>query len=186
MLTGIVCYLKTRNKNIQKDKDYSEYLLTKDNYREQTIFICGLGKYSQLDLEIASKEITKKFGFKCKIIEPRKTYSKLYDINGEIDFETFENSFKCRSKIVYITNEYISIPKNGGRHGVSGVTSLNGNCILVCNRYKDLKITVLHEVAHTLGLRHCKNKCIMVYCNENKGDKTLDFCDKCKLKLNLK
>ena len=175
-------FLNKKHKRHQSADLYNKQILNKTN--DKVVFISGLGKYSQKDLDFVSNEITKMFEVKCEIISPKKTNSGLYDIDGKLDFGTCERLFNCRNKTVYVTNEYMAV----NREGVCGATSIFGNCILVCNRYKDLKNTVLHEVAHTLGLRHCKNKCIMLECNEIKGDNTLEFCNDCKLKLktNLK
>jgi archaemetzincin len=49
------------------------------------------------------------------------------------------------------------------------------------------KKTSLHEIGHTLGLRHCNNNCIMRFSNiiEDTDHKPARFCDKCANKIKL-
>lgn len=45
----------------------------------------------------------------------------------------------------------------------------------------------LHEIGHTLGLRHCNNNCIMQFsnCLDDTDHKPARFCDKCANKIKL-
>jgi len=178
VLIGIVFLLNEEYKVKHYSDSYDK--TTSVDSKDQVIFVRGLGKYSQPDLEIVSKEITKMFGFKCEIIEPTQTESGLYTANGELDGLYCARFFNSNVKTVYVTNEYVK------SHDivVCGASYINGNFIIISNNFNDLRSTALHEMAHTLGLDHCDNKCILghIKLGDNKGD----FCNDCKIKLNLK
>lgn len=153
---------------------------TKFEVKDSTVYISGLGKYSEPDLEVVSKEITKMFGFKCEIIEPTKTDSSLYTVNGKLDALICGHSLIYSNKTVYVTNEYILSHDKI----VGGASFVGGNFAIVSNNFKDLRNTTLHEFAHTLGLDHCDNQCLLGHVEI--GDDKGDFCSDCKLKLGLK
>jgi hypothetical protein len=176
VLIGIVFLLNEEYKVKHYSDSYDK--ITSVDSKDQVIFVRGLGKYSQSDLDIASKEITKMFGIKCEIIEPMKTDGSLYTVNGKLSVLSCRNSFNGSHKTVYVTSEYII----SDERVVCG--SSFGNFAIVSNNFNDLRNTTLHEFAHTLGLDHCDNQCLLgqLELGDNKGD----FCNDCKLKLNLK
>jgi hypothetical protein len=178
VLIGIVFLLNEEYKVKHYSDSYDK--TTSVDSKDQVIFVRGLGKYSQTDLEIVSKEITKMFGFKCEIIEPMKTDSSLYTVNGKLDGLICARSFDSNVKTVYVTNEYVM----SHERIVCGASYIDGNFIIISNNFNDLRNTTLHEIAHTLGLDHCENKCILG--EIELGDKNGYFCNDCKLKLNLK
>ena len=179
VLIGIVLLLREE----YKKKHYSDLYdsqVSKVESKDQVVFISGLGKYSQTDLEIVSKEITKMFGIQCEIIGPTQTDSSLYTVDGKLKALSCGNSFNGSHKTVYVTNEYVM----SHDRIVCGASYIDGNFIIISNNFNDLRSTTLHEMAHTLGLDHCENKCILG--EIELGDKNGYFCNDCKLKLNLK
>jgi hypothetical protein len=148
--------------------------------RNQVIYISGLGDFNQSDLETASKEITDVFGFKCKIIDPIKTTSKLYVTNtNRLDENKCMISLNPKNKTVYVTNESLSVKSKRGS------AKKNGKFIIITNTENNVKKTVLHELGHTLGMDHCNNnKCVMATRNYDLCNGK--FCNNCKIKLKLK
>ena len=147
---------------------------------DQVIYISGLGDFNQSDLETASKEITDVFGFKCKIIDPIKTTSKLYVTNtNRLDENKCMISLNPKNKTVYVTNESLSVKSKRGS------AKKNGKFIIITNTENNVKKTVLHELGHTLGMDHCNNnKCVMATRNYDLCNGK--FCNNCKTKLGLK
>ena len=145
-----------------------------------TVYIKGLGDFNQSDLETASKVITDVFGFKCKIIDPVKTTSKLYVTNtNRLDENKCKTSLHPKNKTVYITNESLSVKSKRGS------AKKNGKFIIVSNTENNVRKTVLHELGHTLGMDHCNNnKCVMATRNYDLCNGK--FCNNCKIKLKLK
>ena len=144
-----------------------------------TVYIRGLGRYTKSDLLLVSKEITKVFGFNCKIIEPVKTYPKLYVKNtNRLDENTCSKLLNSQKKTVYVTKECLS------NKNISGAATHHGKFIIISNDFNHIKKTTLHEMGHTLGMDHCtNNKCVMatrniMTCNNQ-------FCNDCKTKLGL-
>jgi predicted Zn-dependent protease len=181
VLIGIVLLLREEYK-IKHYSDLYDSQVSKVEKKDQVIYISGLGKYSQPDLETVSKEITKMFGFKCEIIEPTQTDSSLYTVNGKLNALICAKTLNSNNKTVYVTNEYIM----SHNKIVAGSSFVDGNFAIVSNNFKDLRNTALHEFAHTLGLDHCENHCLLG--EIDLGDNTGGFCNDCKLKLktNLK
>lgn len=176
---GVVLLLREEYK-IKHYSDSYDSQLSQVEKKDPVVYISGLGKYSPLDLEIVSKEITKMFGIKCEIIESTQTNSGLYNVNGKLDALVCSHKLNSYNKTVYVTNEYLTSHKKT----VAGSSIVDGNFAIVSNNFKDLRNTTLHEFAHTLGLDHCENHCLLgeIDLGDNKGD----FCNNCKLKLNLK
>jgi hypothetical protein len=94
-------------------------------------------------------------------------------LNGDL-FLDFYN--KGNVKTIYITDRIIKTKEGPAL----GYTKYESKCIIM-NSKIDAPHVVVHELGHTYGLDHCKNKnCVMFYMYINNGH---DLCEKCKNKL---
>ena len=79
-------------------------------------------------------------------------------------------------KIVFIADKRL-------RHISECKGYTNGTTVIVKGDKSIMKETLLHEIGHTLGLRHCDNlSCIMAINNDD--EETGKFCKKCRKKAN--
>ena len=77
-------------------------------------------------------------------------------------------------KTIYVTSEKLVLK----RQKIRGGTKLRGNTVIISSGEHNRE-TVIHELGHTLGLRHCDNlTCVMAIRNDEFD--TEDFCNKCK------
>ncbi len=178
IVTGIVYLLREEYQTKQYSDSYLDKTISVD-VKDQVVYISGLGDFNQSDLETASKKITEVYGLKCEIIEPTPTYKELYTSDNKLNVNTCSQLLNHTNKTVYITNEYIFRDKI-----VCGSSISSGNFVIVSNNFNDLKNTTIHEMAHTFGLGHCDNQCILGHIEL--GDPNGKFCNDCKLKLGLK
>lgn len=172
-------------------KNYSEIFSKMTNSRsssestpsveDQVVYISGLGDFDQSDLETTSKAITEVYGLKCEIISPISTSDILYNKKGKLDAEVCNRQLNPLNKTVYVTNEYVM----SGGIIVCGASTNSGNFVIVSDNFNNnVRTTVLHEMAHTFGLGHCDNQCILGHIKL--GEPNGKFCNDCKTKLKLK
>jgi len=148
---------------------------------DQVVYISGLGDFDQSDLETASKAITEVYGLKCEIINPTSTSDILYNEKGKLDAKICHQQLNPKNKTVYVTNEYVM----SDGIIVCGATTFYGNFIIVSDNFNNhVRNTTLHEMAHTFGLGHCDNQCILGHIKL--GEPNGKFCNDCKIKLGLK
>jgi hypothetical protein len=175
---GFIVYMKE-----YQNKDYSyiykDAIASMGDTTSQVVYISGLGDYDQSDLEVASKAITEMYGIECQIIDPTATTGDLYTSEGKLDAMTCSNSLNTVNKTVYVTNEYVI----SHDRIVCGSSTFNGNFIIVSDNFNDVKNTTIHEMAHTFGLDHCDNQCILGHIEL--GDPNGKFCNDCKKQLGL-
>jgi len=147
---------------------------------DQVVYISGLGDFDQSDLETASKAITEVYGLNCEIIGATSTSDILYTADGKLSAMVCSQQLASVNKTIYITNEYVMSHDKI----VCGSSISNGNFVIVSNNFNDLENTTIHEMAHTFGLGHCDNQCILGHIKL--GEPNGKFCNDCKTKLKLK
>jgi archaemetzincin len=146
---------------------------------EQTdnrIHIRGLGEYSIQDLENISRYIEDFYKYECIIDSSVDTEKKMYLNNTDtLDVDKCIYELKRPNiKTIYVTNEVLVL----NRKKIRGGAKLRSNTIIISST-KHNRETVIHEIGHTLGLKHCDNiYCVMAIKNDEYD--TEDFCDKCK------
>lgn len=172
------------------DVDTPINISTNDEYKTE-VEIIGLNNYSKEDLIIIESTLEKFYGFDCKISKPvsliLNSCEQAQSSLGKKDY--FE--YTSREKIViYATNQKL--------YSTTWNKSLQGLCFgnqiyLRSNAVYDRESSILiikrssiHEVAHSLGIQHCHNTCIMNSESfefwDNKNDRPI-FCEDCKSKL---
>ena len=145
---------------------------------ETIVRVKGLGDFNQKDVNKIASYVTNFFGYKCVVEEGVPTTQKMYFNSHDLDVSqcVFELN-RHGVKTIYVTNQNLV---NKGQQ-IRGGTFLRCNTVIVEHTDYD-ETTVLHEVGHTLGLVHCNNpKCLMAI--DNDAEVTMDFCDKCKKRL---
>ena len=142
------------------------------------VYVKGLGKYDQKDINKVAEYVNKFFGYRCIIEEGVPTTTEMYFNGSDLDVSQCIHKLNRNGiKTIYVTNENVV---NKGQQ-IRGGTFLRCNTVIVEHTDYD-ETTVLHEVGHTLGLVHCDNpKCLMAINND--AEVTMDFCDKCKKRL---
>lgn len=150
---------------------------SKDNHID--FYIRPLGDVDYSDLTDALKYIEDFYGYNCKI-KPGFEINDNMKIDGTDDIlnakQTIEELKEYR-KTIFIVDKKLWYFNDE----LKGFT--NGKTILVQGEKKWLKETVIHEIGHTLGLKHCDDlSCIMALNND--AYETGKFCNKCQRKLN--
>jgi len=176
---GFIVYMKE-----YQNKDYSyiykDAISSMGDTTSQVVYISGLGDFDQSDLEVASKAITEMYGLECQIIEPTNTTDDLYTVDGKLDAAVCSQMLNTTNKTVYVTNEYV---KSHDKI-VCGASTFNGNFVIVSDNFNNhVRNTTLHEMAHTFGVDHCDNQCILGHIEL--GEPNGKFCDNCKKQLGL-
>lgn len=142
-------------------------------------YIRPLGDVDYSDLTDAVKHVENFYGYKCKIKHGVEITENM-KINGTdeiINANTTIDELKSYRKTIFIVDKRLW----HFNEELKGFT--NGRTILVQGEKKWLKETLLHEIGHTLGLKHCDNlSCIMALNND--AYETGKFCKKCQRQLN--
>jgi len=146
--------------------------------------------------------LLKKYGIRVEILpESFKTQKNEYidverQFNGELILRRLEKTIKSKEnkKILGIIDGDI---KGTRKIHLFGLTNLKGSCALISiyrlrgsfyNKEEDISLfdlrvlkEALHELGHTLGLRHCTNNCVMKYSKSLKevDEKPEEFCLAC-------
>ena len=155
------------------------------------IEIVGLNNFSEEDLKIIKSTIIKLYCFDCLISNPENmNLSSCEDAQlstGKNDWFYYDESEKI---VIYVTNQKLYSTKNN--ESVQGICF--GNQIylrsnIVHDRESSIELiksNAIHEVAHSFGVSHCRNTCIMNSESFEFWNKVKDepiFCDDCKSKL---
>lgn len=155
------------------------------------IEIVGLNNFSEEDLKIVKSTIINFYGFDCVISNPENVnLSSCEDAQlstGKNDYFYYDESEKI---VIYVTNQKLYSTKNN--ESVQGLCF--GNQIylrsnIVHDRESSIELiksNAIHEVAHSFGVSHCRNTCIMNSESFEFWNKVKDepiFCDDCKSKL---
>ena len=155
------------------------------------IEIVGLNNFSEEDLKIVKSTIIKFYGFDCLISIPENVNLSSCE---DAQLSTGKNSHfyydESEKIVIYVTNQKLYSTKNN--ESVQGLCF--GNQIylrsnIVHDRESSIELiksNAIHEVAHSFGVSHCRNTCIMNSESFEFWNKVKDepiFCDDCKSKL---
>lgn len=143
--------------------------------KNDTIYIRGLGKYQEPDLEFASKTIKDFYGYPCKIIESVGTTKNMYSDNQSLDDYKTLTILKSNNTTLYITDEFVKQDSQELR----GSSLMSTNNIIVRGDTSFMKSTIIHELGHLLYLEHCDDLTCVMALNNDEYDSG-DFCMKCK------
>ena len=141
-------------------------------------YIRPLGDVDNSDLTDAVKHVENFYGYKCKI-KPGVEITENMKINGTdeiINANATIDELKSYRKTIFVVDKRLW----HFNQELKGFT--NGRTILVKGQKSWLKETLIHEIGHTLGLKHCDDlSCIMAL--DNDEYETGKFCNKCQRKL---
>ena len=170
------------NTSLKNIFDLPESSVESSTPEEQTanVYIKGLNSYDAASLEII-KETIEKFGFSCKIDNPIQTsYNGMLcsEYQNELGNDLYFDYDDDNPITIYVTDTEL-VDQN---IRVSGLCY--GNSIYIDTNPTLIKETVIHELLHSFGLKHCENKCVMSISSgvwDYNTDKPI-FCDDCKSK----
>jgi hypothetical protein len=164
--------------NLQNDLPEEEYNLTSDSRR--TICIRSLGTVDDSDLYFARNIIRDKFNFEVLFGSMENIDSIMYDDNGTLNSTLVCSALAAETKTIYITDNLL-YDDNGAL--LRGFTSGDNKTIVVRGEYHFMRETIIHEIGHSLGLKHCQNLTCIMAINNDEYDKG-DFCINCSDLLN--
>jgi predicted Zn-dependent protease len=151
--------------------------------RGESITIYGVEDVPRERLYVAKRVLENFFGFtvnidpRTAVINTRHFFNENREVLNAYDFV---NCYEPNNRVLYITNKKMYSSESY----VRGYTLSYGKVILVRNN-EFMEKTIIHEVGHTYGLKHCENvNCVMGTYNDNYD--TGDFCTKCKNIINFK
>ncbi len=158
-------------------------------------------------LNFLKVEISRILGLKCVISDlkvriPRESYNPLRKqyLSTSLLYKLLEtNELRDYGKILGITDRDLYVP---GLNFVFGEALLNGKAAVISlhrlrpefyGKKANKKLfferalkEAIHELGHTFGLGHCKNRrCVMYFSNSiyDTDVKGYDFCPRCRAKL---
>jgi hypothetical protein len=151
---------------------------------DKSINLVGLNYHSESDMQKLKKTIEDFYGYDCVITNPVNTEENQLVVDCGLVQQEFGNTtsfdYDGGDITIYVSNsDLVADGKN-----VKGVCY--GNEIYIESDPENVKITVIHELAHSFGLEHCENQCIMntyTLKNWNYSSDTPHFCESCKSKL---
>lgn len=171
----------SRNRSTAKQAHYAvpkEHDEEKKKGEEVDFYIRPLGNVEESDLHDAVKFLKDFYNFRC-LIQTKVKITQSMKVKGTDDMlkaEDVLHELADYGKTVFVADKrlwHISECK--------GYT--NGTTVIVKGDKSIMKETLLHEIGHTLGLRHCDNlSCIMAINNDD--EETGKFCRKCRKKAN--
>jgi hypothetical protein len=149
---------------------------------KEKVYIIGLGDVDFSILNDACEIVENFYGYNGVVVGRSNIDSKHYFKNTDIICaDSYLSEIDNESKKIIITNKQL-YSADGTK--LRGYTYLNGKNVLMRGDNSFLRETLIHEVGHTLGLRHCDDlSCIMAINNDEEDSG--DFCNKCKKTLNI-
>jgi archaemetzincin len=165
-----------QHENIYTVDDSKTQTVANPVQTDKRIHIRGLGEFSEQDLQEISNYIEDFYKFDCVVESSVPSTKKMYMNNTDtLDVDNCIYELKRPNiKTIYVTSEKLVLK----RQKIRGGTKLRGNTVIISSGEHNRE-TVIHELGHTLGLRHCDNlTCVMAIRNDEFD--TEDFCNKCK------
>lgn len=184
MLIGLVVVFKTfKNGNLEMKSLYNSFSFNTIK-KSDTLYVVGDNTVSDSKLLKTKQIIESYFGLTVKISERITLDSDLFD-NGYLMAEKTLSRYDDENDKIIISNIQCKDSKNDPLQGIS--EGKFGNIALVSfkssfNSNNLFEETIIHELSHNFGLKHCENQnCLMFWMGSHLGKH--DMCDDCRKKL---
>ncbi len=146
------------------------------------VVVKSLGETEEHRLVLACQYITDYFGCDCFIQSGENIGEemKIENTDDILDCDTtlqllWQNHRNSQYRTIFITDKLLW--SKGQR--LRGMTYYGESVILVCASDDFLRETILHEMGHTLNLKHCQDSTCIMSVNNDEWDSG-DFCKNCK------
>jgi hypothetical protein len=149
----------------------------------EIVRVTAIGCVDESDIDDAIEIIESFYGYKCVVVygESITDDIRYKGSNDVLDGDAIINKYFSKNKVVYLIDKKLWAK---GAY-LRGIAAVNGGTVVVRGEKSFLKETVIHELGHTLGLRHCSDlTCIMAENNDEFDSGT--FCDKCSRQIGFK
>lgn len=154
-----------------------KHTIEKQHFPKEDITVVPLGAVDNSDIEDAMSIIVSFYGYNC-ILGWAETITNDMYLNGNysiLDGDVIIRKYFSQKKVVYLIDKQLVV--NG--EYLRGYAVTNGGTVIVRGEKSFLRETLIHEIGHTLGLKHCSDlTCIMAENNDQYDSGT--FCKKCK------
>lgn len=142
----------------------------------EVVSVKAIGIVDMTDIDDAVNIIESFYGYRC-VVEYGVSLTSDMFYNGSSDVlngEYLVEKLFSQNKTVYLIDKKLY----GKGTYLRGIAAVNGNVVVVRGEKSFLRETLIHELGHTLGLRHCSDlTCIMAVDNDQYDSGT--FCNKC-------
>jgi predicted Zn-dependent protease len=152
----------------------------KSESNSNTIYIRPLGEVDLGDIAFATDVIEDFYGYNVVIQSEVGISPSMLTENGELSSVNTCAELSTSEKTIYITEKELYDINN---NLLRGVASGNDQTIIVRGERRFMRETIIHEIGHTLGLKHCNDLTCIMSTNNDAYDSG-DFCERCKEKLN--
>jgi hypothetical protein len=145
-----------------------------------SIRICALGEIDESDLTFAKDVITDFFSWDVNYGPSVSISNEMVDDNGNLSSTNTLMNLSDNVKTIYITDKLLF---DTNRTLLRGVASGNNKTIIVRGNQDFMKETIIHEIGHTFGLKHCDDLTCVMGINNDACDSG-EYCDNCTAKIN--
>lgn len=156
-------------------------LFSLNSYSQNRIIVRGLNDFEKSDLPFVANIIKSNFGipiyYQTSIKVSKTDRIQTNDVQKLIKSKTSFGYDSDKDITVFVTRDKLRTEDLD----VAGICYGNQVYIQVKKSKKYITNTLIHEISHSFGLKHCSNKCLMSI--DKKNYEITSFCNDCRKKL---